>query len=100
MRLLPVGTDHVGGGVVANQSFAERCRHRCRARREYLPMWYLRPHPQSRASGGRASARGEVIVSGRGSDSSRGVDFGRRVFLQRTALVGGGLVLALALPPS
>jgi hypothetical protein len=39
-------------------------------------------------------------VSGRGSDFPREVDFGRRVFLQRTALVGGGLVLALALPPS
>lgn len=30
----------------------------------------------------------------------REVDFGRRIFLQRTALVSGGLVLALALPPS
>jgi isoquinoline 1-oxidoreductase beta subunit len=39
-------------------------------------------------------------VSGRGSDFPREVDFARRVFLQRTALVGGGLVLALALPPS
>src|SRR3984893_15924982 len=100
MRLLPVGTDHVGGGVAGNQSFAERCRHRCRARRQYLPMWHLRRQPQSRASGGRASAQGEVIVSGRGSDFPREVDFGRRVFLQRTALAGSGLVLALALPPS
>ena len=33
-------------------------------------------------------------------DQPSEVDFGRRVFLQRTALVGGGLVLALALPPS
>ncbi|MDB6161022.1 MAG: aldehyde oxidase [Gammaproteobacteria bacterium] len=39
-------------------------------------------------------------MNGRGSDFPREVDFGRRVFLQRTALVGGGLVLALALPPS
>jgi isoquinoline 1-oxidoreductase subunit beta len=39
-------------------------------------------------------------MSSRGSDLPRGVDFERRVFLQRTALVGGGLVLALALPPS
>jgi len=39
-------------------------------------------------------------VSAQGSDFPPEVDFGRRVFLQRTALVGGGLVLALALPPS
>jgi isoquinoline 1-oxidoreductase subunit beta len=39
-------------------------------------------------------------MSSRGSDFPRGVDFERRAFLQRTALVGGGLVLALALPPS
>jgi isoquinoline 1-oxidoreductase subunit beta len=38
-------------------------------------------------------------VSGRRGDSPHEVDFGRRVFLQRTALVGGGLVLTLALPP-
>ena len=39
-------------------------------------------------------------MSGPRSDFPREVDFGRRVFLQRTALVGGGLLLALALPPS
>ncbi len=39
-------------------------------------------------------------MSGRGSNIQPGVDFERRVFLQRAGLVGGGLVLALALPPS
>jgi isoquinoline 1-oxidoreductase beta subunit len=39
-------------------------------------------------------------VSGQGRPFPPEVDFGRRVFLQRTALVGSGLVLALALPPS
>lgn len=38
-------------------------------------------------------------MSGRGSERPSKVDLDRRVFLQRTALVGGGLVLALALPP-
>ena len=31
-------------------------------------------------------------------DLPEGLNFGRRVFLQQTAAVGGGLVLALALP--
>jgi isoquinoline 1-oxidoreductase beta subunit len=38
-------------------------------------------------------------VSGERPELRGDVDFGRRVFLQRTVLVGGGLVLALALPP-
>jgi len=42
----------------------------------------------------------EVIMGGPVTDSPLEVDFGRRVFLQRTALVGGGLVLTLALPLS
>ncbi len=39
-------------------------------------------------------------MSSRGCDFQPDVDVGRRVFLQRTALASGGLVLALALPPS
>jgi isoquinoline 1-oxidoreductase beta subunit len=39
------------------------------------------------------------VSGGRSQDLSSETDMSRRVFLQRTALVGGGLVLALALPP-
>ena len=39
-------------------------------------------------------------MSDRLRNSPRVVDFGRRVFLRRTACMGGGLVLALALPAS
>ena len=44
------------------------------------------------------SGRSHDLV--REGDSAQDVDFARRVFLQRTPWVGGGLVLALALPPS
>src|SRR5581483_11476413 len=98
MRVLPIGSDHVRGGIAGSQSLSQGRRYRCRAFGEYLSVRYLRPYPEGNSPGCRAHARGEAGVSGRG-DSSRDFDSGRRIFLQRSAWVAGGLVLAVALPP-
>src|SRR5262249_55967738 len=82
----------------------DRCRRRRSAIGQHLPVRHLCADPKSRPPGSRASARrevkrGEIKVSAPKDHVAREVDRGRRVFLQRTALASGGLVLALALPP-
>ena len=73
------------------QSQTQRRRYRCGHVRQYLPLRYLPKNPQgdSPRRGIAREGRGEVRPV---SDPSR------RDFLNATATVGGGLILALALP--
>src|SRR5579863_7934157 len=89
VRLLSVGSDHGGRRAAAIQCRTERCRHRRGAVREYLPLRYVRAHSQGHPPGRRDSARESCLMIRRA---------GRRVFLKRSACMGGGLVLAMILP--
>jgi len=52
VRLLPVGTDHGGGGTPRDERESERQGHR-RGDDEHLPLWHLPENPQGRAHGSR-----------------------------------------------
>ena len=72
MRLLPVRTDHVGGGAASEQSAAERRRDRRRHGRQHLPLRNLPANPQGDPSRGRvAAAAGSAVLSAPPADSSR-----------------------------
>src|SRR5258708_16335568 len=91
MRLLPVRTNHVRGGASQDESQTQRCRYRCGNVRQYLPMRYLPKNPQ-----GHSPRRGAARD---GCSEMRPVpDLSSRDFLNATATVGGGLILALTLP--
>ena len=63
MRLLPVGTDHVGHRAAREETPADRRRHRPRDGRQSLPLRDVPPHPRRHpcrgqdAPGGRHDAR-------------------------------------------
>ena len=46
VRLLPVRPDHVGGGAAGANAETDRCRHRRRHVRQYLPLRHLPAHPR------------------------------------------------------
>ncbi len=62
MRLLPVGPDHVGGGVAREQPASERFRHRRRDVRQHLPLRNLRPHPRSDQAGRAVELTGRLTM--------------------------------------
>ena len=88
MRILSVGTDHVGGRPAQGPSAAERRRDRCGHGGQHLPLRNLPADPQGHPSRGRAVDAGSASLR----------DPGRREFCRGTAFAGGGLVLAMALP--
>src|SRR5580658_2880341 len=98
MRLLSIGTDHVGGGTAASQSRSQRCRHRRGTRGKHLPLRYLFSNSQSHPPGSPVFAWRSVAVTSRSRERASAAGLGRRVFLQRAAWMSGGLVLAVALP--
>src|ERR1700733_6920825 len=98
MRLLSIGTDHVGGGTAASKSRSQRCRHRRGPRGKHLPLRYLFANSQSHSPGCPVFASRSVAVTSRSRERASAAGFGRRVFLQRAAWMSGGLVLAVALP--
>src|SRR5260370_34003335 len=91
MRLLSIRTNHVRGGASQDESKAQRCRYRCGDVRQYLPMRYLPKDPQGHSPrcGAARNGRREVRPVS---------DLSRRDFLNATATVGGGLIVALTLP--
>src|SRR5258707_2389864 len=91
MRLLPVRTNHVRGGASQDESKTQRCRYRCGPVRQYLPLRYLPKNPQ-----GHSPRRGAARD---GCSQVRAVsDFSRRDFLNATATLSGGLILAMTSP--
>src|SRR5882672_5954678 len=91
MRLLSVRANHVRGGAAEDESQTQRCRYRCRDVRQYLPMRDLpkNPHGHSPRRGTARDGCGDVRPVS---------DLSRRDFLNASATVGGGLILALTLP--
>src|SRR5262249_55905214 len=81
VRLLPVGTDHGGGGLAGAQPLDQRRRHRRRHVRQPVPVRDLPAHPASRRARGRARPRGPAMTAG----------YSRREFLR-----GGVLVIGVA----
>src|SRR5438552_699821 len=86
VRILPAGTDHVGGGFAGPESGADRSRDRSRHGRQYLPVRYVPAHP-----GGGAQRR--VEEEGRAM-----LAFTRRELPRKSLLSGGGLFVAFHVP--
>src|SRR4249920_4260785 len=91
MRILSVRTNHVRGSAAKIESKTQRCRYRRRDVRQYLPMRHLPQNPQGDPSrrGTARCERGKVRPVS---------ELSRRDFLNATATVGGGLIIALTLP--
>src|SRR5438132_484934 len=86
VRILPAGTDHVGGGFAGPESGADRSRDRSRHGRQHLPVRYVPAHP-----GGGAQRR--VEEEGRAM-----IAFTRRELLRKSLLSGAGLFVAFHVP--
>ena len=91
MRLLSVRTNHVRGSASKIDSKTQRCGYRRCDVRQYLPMRHLPQNPQGDPSrrGPARCERGKVRPVS---------ELSRRDFLNATATVGGGLIIALTLP--
>src|SRR5262249_33494223 len=101
---LPVRPDHVRFRAAREQSASDRCRHRRRHVRQYLPLRHLRPYSRSDQAS-RAIERTRRLTMTLDLIASRAADPGRsdkrhsrRRFLQAGAAGGGGLMLSVRLP--
>ena len=96
MRLLPIRTDHGGGGAAGEEAEADRCGHR-RSDDQYLPLRHLSAYPNGRAYGGRRSRSREVRHDNDSRQQSQRRCRGA-ISSSSTAAAGGGLGLGFHLP--
>src|SRR5215471_1199971 len=102
MRLLPVWSDHVGGGPAREQPTSDRFRYRQRHVRQHLPLRNLFAHSRCHQAG-RAIHRARRPTMNLDRTASEPADSdrsspSRRRFLQTTAAAGVGLMLSLRFP--
>src|SRR5262249_23787489 len=90
VRVLPVGTDHVGRRAPRQEHESERPGHRRRHGREHMPVRHLPADPGGDSPRRRARARGGMMA--------RSKHLGRRAQLKGGLAVGAGLVIGSRLP--
>src|SRR5438105_4799947 len=99
MRLLPIRTDHGGGGAAQAKTEPERCRHR-RGDDQHLPPRHLSANPRSRAHGRRYGGQIQSVSERRPNmkNTIKAPNLSRRRFIVGSAAVaGGGLALGVPL---
>ncbi len=93
VRLLPVGTDHVGRRASSAAPKSDGRRDRC-CDDEHMPMRHLSSHPGCDPSRG-----GQKVRRSRSAAMTR-APLDRRSFLSAAAAAGGAMILGFWLPPS
>src|SRR5438477_4236796 len=86
VRILPAGTDHVGGGFAGPESRTDRSRDRSRHGRQHLPVRYVPAYPGGDAQRSDEEERRTMTA------------VTRRELLRKSLLSGAGLLVAFHVP--
>ncbi len=78
--------------LLQSQTGSERCRHRCRHVREYLPLRHLPAHTRRHQTGCKSCGANEMSAVADDFAASEGLS--RREFLRRLQAMGGLLLVA------